>query len=102
MWYYPQRSTRHLVYSQRWPMLLQSQRLLTTLKGTEYSNLVQSNSKLPMIELAGAPLPTITERLITPVSKPHFKPQRTLLSTREDLELMHKRFGHTYQHRIHS
>ena len=44
---------------------------------TEYSNLVQLNSKSPMIELAGA-LPTVTERLITPVSKPHFKPQRTL------------------------
>jgi hypothetical protein len=46
-----------------------------------------------MVELAGAHLLTVTERLITPISKPHFKPQRTL-STREDLELMHKRFGH--------
>ena len=45
---------------------------------TEYSNLVQPNSKSPMIELAGAPLPTVTERLITLVSKPNFKPQRTL------------------------
>ncbi len=45
-------------------------------EGTEYSNLVQPNSKLP----------TVTERLITPVSKPHFKPQRTL-STREILNL---------------
>ena len=63
-------------------------------EGTEYSNLVlQPNSKLPTVEVAGAPLHTVTERLITPVSKPHFKPQRTL-STREDHELMHKRFGH--------
>jgi hypothetical protein len=60
---------------------------------TEYSNLVQPNYKLPMIELTGAHLPTVTERLITPVSKTHFKPQRTQLSTREDLELMHKRFS---------
>jgi hypothetical protein len=45
---------------------------------TEYSNLEQPNSKLPTVALAGAHLLTVTERLITPVSKPHFKPQRTL------------------------
>jgi len=57
------------------------------------NNLVPTSIKLPEDVLKSTSKPTVTERLVTPATKPKYKPQRTI-STTADLELLHKRFGH--------